>query len=427
MSHYSPDSPSLEKLYESLSSELESLYHFLKNYQLIWSEEVLNNYPLTLSQYNNDWLKIISHLTIDQEWQVDCGKSIDDLPSSDLKTLLLKLQMFEKVPRWQGTEKVNYPSWAFFKVSGKKQHEIEKVVQTLPIFNLRPGDHFIDIGGGKGHLARILTLYHGLNGVTLDSNFEFQDLGVKRLHKYKKPQGHGQLEFILHTFGEESLISKEAEYFKNIQLSLGLHTCGPLALHHLSKLRDDQSLLNFGCCYQKMDIKTDVILSHFAKKYAPLSFTKHALTLATRGHTSITFKEYLLKKKVKRMRAGLHFFMIENGIQSGFVTVGSAPPRLYNLSFSEYVVTKLKEIGAQSFLNECSISDIENFWEKDDTQNKINEVYRACLIRWRFGRVLEKFIIYDRALSCIEKGFPVEVYQFFDEKISPRNIGLIKR
>lgn len=418
--------PSLSELRERYSQDLKKISDFLTPLTPLWAEEVLNEYPKTMDSFKKVWLDEISTWDLELEWKVDCGVDLENLPESDLKILFLKLKELEEVPRWPETEEFSYPSWALHKVGGKKQHEIQRIVPLLETLNLNPGDTFVDIGGGKGHLSRILCLYHGLNGITLDTNDEFQNLGKLRLEKYKKPEGAGNLEFRLHTFGESSCKDTERKIFDQAKVSFGLHTCGPLALHHLSKTEHQKGLLNFGCCYQKMEPQRDTHLSQYCRENASLALTQFSLTLASRGHTSISLKDYELKKKVKKLRSALHFFLIESGLQDKFITVGSAHPRLYHLSFEDYALQKLIELG-MNVDSSISKDQLKNFWRDEELQEKLEIIYQANLVRWRFGRILEKFVLYDRALKYVEEGHPVEVYQFFDETLSPRNIGLLKR
>jgi hypothetical protein len=49
----------------------------------------------------------------------------------------------------------------------------------------------------------------------------------------------------------------------------------------------------------------------------------------------------------------------------------------------------------------------------------------ANIIRWQLGRVLELYLLLDRAIYIEERGMSVELKQFFDENLSPRNIGLL--
>ena len=49
----------------------------------------------------------------------------------------------------------------------------------------------------------------------------------------------------------------------------------------------------------------------------------------------------------------------------------------------------------------------------------------ANLIRWQFGRALELIILLDRCHRLEELGFTTEIKSYFNERLSPRNIGIL--
>lgn len=419
------EAPSRERLKEKYQQELKALSDFLSPTANIWRNEVLNTYPDSRSAFKESWLKTVANLSSEQKWHLDCGRHIDKLPKCDLKEIFLEMDRLAEVPLWPEPEAVKYPSWALHSVSGKKQHEISRIVPLTPLLGLKGKDtHFVDIGGGKGHLTRILCLYHGHNGISLDTNEKFQSLGRERLAKYPHPEGAGKMTFFNHTFGatEEEAKKKEEEVFKNAHASLGLHTCGPLALHHLKQASPSKGLLNFGCCYQKLNPEEETNLSDFSKEN-PLPINKFALTLASRGATDISHQVYQLKEKVKLMRAALHFYLAEVFGHTEFITVGSALPKDYRQDFAHYAKVKCQQLGIE--LTEKQVSGLNDFYHRDDIQEKIHFIYHANIIRWRWSRVIEKYLIYDRALSLVEKGHKAQVFQFFDATVSPRNLGIL--
>jgi hypothetical protein len=419
--------PSKESLQEKYRQELKALHDFLGQTADIWCHEVLNTYPKSRSSYKESWLETVAKLSSEEKWHLDCGRHLEELPSGELKDTFREMEDLAHIPKWPGPQKTQYPSWALHKVSGKKQHEIERIVPLTPLLGLKDHDsHFVDIGGGKGHLSRILCLYHGLSGISLDTNEKFQNLGKERLKKYPHPEGAGQMHFIQHTFGTKDPEGQKRELslFSKAKASLGLHTCGPLALHHLKQAKAEKGLLNFGCCYQKLEPKTETQLSQFTRE-RPLPLNKFALTLASRGATDISFQVYQLKEKVKLMRAALHFYLMENFNHQDFVTVGSALPKDYRQDFSHYAKIKCAQLGIH--LSQAQQNSLNDFFKRDDIQEKIHHVYHANIVRWRWSRILEKYLIYDRALYLVEQGHTAEVYQFFDANLSPRNIGILIR
>jgi len=419
-----PYYPTLEHTAKFYQTELEQIYDFLTPLHGIWAQEVLNEYPKPLAHYPDSWLSAMKALSLEEEWQIELGDIPQQLSDSGLLKLFRDLETLEDLPVWNfdplpSTLK-DYPSWALNYVTEKKQHEILRISSLLKqsIGEDRPLK-MIDIGGGKGHLARILALYHGHHLTSLDTNLEFQKLGKERLDKYPYPEGAGSLTFIHHTFGPHSHSNKlDQKIFSDAEVTLGLHTCGPLALEHIKSYEPHQNLYNFGCCYQKLT-EENLLLSQFAKNQVPLDIGKYALTLATRGHTKITQKAYQLKKRVKFFRAALHLWMAENTQNNTFITVGSARPKDYYGSFGDYALKKLEPFNLYE-----KKETLEAYYQRKETQEHLSSIFHANLIRWRFGRILEKFILMDRALWQVERGHRAQLYQIFASEISPRNTVL---
>ena len=415
----------LEDTAKFYQEELKKIYEFLAPLEGIWSTEVLNQFPDTLSAYSQDWLDAMDKLDFEKEWQIELGKIPKDLQSSQLIKLFDRLHILEDLPHWNFDpipyQTTDYPSWALSYVSLKKQHEIMQLSSLLEqTLGDKESKNIVDIGGGKGHLGRILALYHGHQVTTLDTNLTLQKLGIERLKKYPYPEEAGELEFLNHTFGPQSPSPAiDEQLFKNSQVTLGLHTCGPLSLEHLNTYENHQSLYNFGCCYQKLDSDHEINLSQFSKKDAPLKIGKYALTLATRGHTKINQKDYQLKKRVKLYRAALHLWMKENTKENTFITVGSAKPRDYFGSFGQYAAAKLEKFNLYE-----TREKLDQFYEQSDIQEKLKTIFHANLIRWRFGRIIEKYILMDRALWQVEQGNHAQLYQVFSSELSPRNTVL---
>jgi len=54
----------------------------------------------------------------------------------------------------------------------------------------------------------------------------------------------------------------------------------------------------------------------------------------------------------------------------------------------------------------------------------VGQMITAGLIRNALGRALEIYLLLDRAIYLEEQGYKVKVEEFFDEELSPRNIGI---
>ncbi len=414
----------------SYQQQFLNINDILRPYSDIWQREVIDVWRAgrIKDYYPQEFLNTLSGLSNEALYQIDCKRNYTSMPESKLKSLFDELKSHEYIEaidkNWiKGVESL--PSWAFNKVKGKKQYEILTIANFLNKLqdkNEMRFKHIVDIGGGVGHLSRILAHYFDLDMISLDINQEFQDIGLKRLNKYPKPEGHRSVRFINHDFSIELESNLNSEIFCENSFSLGLHTCGPLAVKHMqvASNRNVSGLLNFGCCYNKLNPKTDINLSQFAKDNNPIEFGRNSCTLATRGHQSMTFDEYQMKKKVKFYRYCLQFYIDSiYGTETEVSPIGDAHKNLYSSDFATYAHTKCVE-------NKIPINKgHEEFNEYFDSQKEILELLFLCdIIRWQFGRLLELYILLDRVMMLNERGKEAKLMSFFEEEESPRNIGI---
>ena len=264
----------------------------------IWEKEVLNYYPESYENFPAEWVSQIKNLNERQRWQIDSKQSFTSIKDSKLEQIFSEIQSFEKFLDRPSNDDISLTNKERSGIKVKKQHEIEKLISFIKHQkNQEPKmNSFIDIGGGKGHLSRLLSNKLQMSGTCIEMNPDFVKKG-KQLSK------ESDLKFKCISLPEEDLIqSKEilatSRRDGNNDLCLGLHTCGPLANTILKSCVENQQnyLLNFGCCYLKLKPGSEVGISGESKKF-PLPLSKYALTLATRAHTGLTWGDYLMKKR----------------------------------------------------------------------------------------------------------------------------------
>lgn len=408
----------------STTHRLERLGQFLRHYQGLWNREIIHAYPHGLQCYPESWIEALAKLTLQERWQVDAKMDRSPLRGTPLYDVLSEMEELCQFPA-QEIPKRQWQNEDFYRVRGKKRHEIERLVPFI-------GEHckrhsyqsILDLGSGVGHLGRSLAFLEGIPTTCLEKNSEFIELGKKRLTKWQeKLKRTKRLTETSFHFLHCELSAENLHEMRGHDVLTGLHTCGPLALHQLELFLqgDFQSAINFGCCYLKLDPKKHVNLSRAAKKLA-LPIAPHALTLASRSDTAISFQDYLFKYRVKKFRYGLHLLLFHYFEEKAFLTVGDAPKELYQKNFSAYARQKLLELGKSHSQSDKFFDD---FFHEAETAKKIERMALANHIRWPFGRAVESFLLLDRALYLEERGVEATLTTFFDEEISPRNIGLV--
>lgn len=420
--------------FEALKERLITLRSFLNRYRPLWDREVLNYYPESLQAFPSNWIQEIGQFSLDDLYELDGKQEFQHLPDGAFKSFVQECRGLEQFPILPVQEK-DYPTWAWYGVKGKKKHEIMRLTPLISKYcQQKQLTGLIDIGGGVGHLARILAHYEGIPVTSVDINPKLQEKGKAREKKYPKPEGHQALDFYCCQFNQQFAL----EHLEKISNSdkqgmIGLHTCGNLANDFLKTMiaTDIKMGVNLGCCYLKLDPKKETSLSQVAKTH-PLIHTKYSLTLATRGHLKLSREEFDYKLKVKKYRYLLHLFFLEHGL-TRFVSVGDSPPRDYALPFAGYVNLKIKEaMNKEEIPREIAkrlqaISDEEknDFFAQQKRQDIFWQLFQCDLIRWQVGRLLELDIVLDRALYAYENGLEAQAFQIFDEEKSPRNIALV--
>lgn len=298
------------------------------------------------------------------------------------------------------------------RVDLKKRHELERMrflMQGLGSF-----ETVLDIGGGAGHLSATLVDGHERRAYCLDRSDEFQKQGRERLSKWD-PVNFEKVEFIQCDFPTE--INDELSRITRNNLVVGLHGCGDLSTNTIRHFLNAQAgaLISVGCCYQ--DLKGAYNLCSLARQDG-LNFSKNALHLAARSHAYMSFQDMERKIMVRRFRYGLHYYLCSQG-RTEFQAIGKTGLGDYAGKFSAF---------AQKYLpyTVCS-EELDRFFESPQTQTLIEQTIIADILRGLLGRVVETYIVLDRAIFLEEAGLKPQVVEAFNRMLSPRNLAIIAK
>ncbi|MBI2521158.1 MAG: methyltransferase [Bdellovibrio sp.] len=410
----------------SLNQEYQTLYHFLSAYAPIWQHEPIASYPANLEFYPKEWIDEFNHPK--KLFQL-YAKTLDHhtLSSRTLTILLQETLALEQLPHYSFSSDIPDIIFSNDFLTQKKDHELSHLMKYLTESTRNNQcNTVIDVGSGHGHLGRTLASIIPLPIICLEKNEELISQGQEVAIK----QGKGKVM----TFVEQDLdpdLLKFSPYspftslpIKGPALLIGLHTCGNLALSqillglHANKTLIN-SLINIPCCYFHLHPQLETNLCLMSQRY-PIQWTPQSLTLATRAHKRQDEKEYHEMARVKEYRYTLQLFLQEELGILDFFPVGSSHKRLYRKSFSDYATIKFQDLG----LPLPGGNAFQAFHERPLTRKKVHELFTMTLLRWRFGRILEKALIIDRALWIKQCGYSVEIFTLFNESISPRNIVL---
>lgn len=391
-------------------SDFLKLQQFLQTYHPIWSVEALEQMPIQEDRDFFKWTYEILNLSDGELIEFE-NKRILKSGSDKFLNLLKQIREFEQMIPRQEFEMEKLPQKLVKKMSQKKIHEIQAISQLVKNKKFK---RFVDFGGGVGHLCQYLAVTQNRDTLCLDREQDLLSSGEQRVDRYFKDH-RNSIKF------KQALISKEmvkSDEIKNLispdDCLLGLHACGSLSNYLIEySVQNKNQLLNFGCCYHKCDS-----MEHFnLSSKAELNITMHGLTMAAMSNIHLTPESLEERRKVKRLRYAAHFFLQSKGIKE-FKSLGSPNKKLYDQSFSEYFITLSPE-------SEWSKEELEDFISKEDIQKKIHFTFMADFVRGLFARLIEIYILMDRALYMNEHSGTVELVQLFDRRISPRNIAIV--
>jgi len=408
-----------------LKSQAKLLQDFLLETQKIWEYEIMDYYPKSLEHFNPQWLEILANLPLEKLHQIESKKVIPEIIGTGLDHWIEKIHTLITVDKITSIPAKNLEDWAYVDVKAKKKHEIDRLAPFIEKLAVEQKfDNMIDIGGGVGHLARIIAHYYSLPVTTLDMDKNFQSIGLKRALKYRMPREAKQLEFLNLKFGDHEGNQQLKKYFKQKTLTFGLHTCGPLAISLIETHQEcnGTALINFGCCYHKLAADNKFPFSAYYKSYNQLHYTLNAYTLATRAHGVTSFDEFKLKTQVKNYRQALHLLLMQKFNRADILDVGEVHTREYTMPFSQYALSRLKALQLPHAL---SADELDAFFASEEIKSILKQMLAANVIRWMLGRCLEIYLLIDRVCYLEELGHEVKLLEFFDENISPRNLGIV--
>lgn len=395
-------------------ARLEALTHQLRPWSSLWSRSILQGWPESVAAYPEDWRAYARSLDEAGERRLDQGALVDAPPAS-LRALLGALGELTALHWHEGLHPLTVTQRQG--LSDKKAHELERVLSLLEP-RTRLIRQAVDIGGGMGHLARLCARTFGWTFHSIDRDATLQDKGQRWLAR-TRPSGGDTLCFIQASVEDGLQPRIDSLFSGEDRASIGLHTCGPLALTQIRKSQGAGIVLNIGCCYDKLELPRDYPVSGIGSAH-PLPFTPHALALTTRGRPWKTDAEFARMKRVYAWRFAFHLLSKRHFPEQGFVRAGDAPQGLYDGPFAVYALDRLKRLGLDTGMTDAQLDAFEV-----SVRAETRELLLCHLLRDRFARALEVVLLLDRAMLLEELGFQVELLQLFEPRLSPRNLALI--
>ena len=383
---------------------------FLERYENIHAQELINYYPNDLPK---ELLELTNGLTTNSLEELASIESIQFSHLSLEKPLmdfLVEIKDLLDLPKLN-VEKVTLNKRLLRKLKPKKIHEVSILKSYFSTFN-NPL-HFVDIGSGAGHLSNALVWENSGTSLCLDMDESLQEIGKNKINFWLS-DNKDKITFKKLYVTQSSV---EKLNLKN-KILISLHGCGALSVELIKGFvnSNGKQLLNFGCCYYKLN--DEINISNFAKEYGT-KLTKENLYLAERTVSSVSISDLKERVMVKKYRYALHMYLYDN-FKLGYTSVGNASSKDYKNDFFQYLL----KYQPKKLISEMDKEKVDLFFSSEYFFQKFSEHFVADSIRALFGRVIELYLLLDRAIYLQEHGCRVEMMEFFDSEISPRNIGL---
>ena len=293
-------------------------------------------------------------------------------------------------------------------VPGRKWQQIEAFAQSLT-FKQKP-THWLDWCAGKGHLGRRL-MSAGEQLTCLEYDPALIESGQQLSQRHHLPAHHIQ----------QDVLAPEAALQLTARMTpVALHACGDLhvRLLQLASAAGCAQLAVSPCCYNRIGGSHYQALSTAAKASGlQLSLDDLGLPMSE----TVTAGTRVRRQRDESMarRLGFDLWQRQHRQCDEYLSTPSLPGTWLNKPFAEYCA----DLAA---LKNLSTSGDEDWpalqaagWER------LAQVRNLELVRGLFRRPLEVWLVLDRALYLEGNGYEVQVGEFCDSHLTPRNLMLL--
>ena len=392
---------------EPLLARFEALDRFLRDHQHLWR-------PRPFTELNMPWEAQHPELA---RWLR--GRSLQDAEAShnqpqylsapapfpQLAATSLALGSVERLP---GQTLAPAPQRLQVDVPGRKWQQIEAFAQSLD-FRQAPV-HWLDWCAGKGHLGRrLLTGEQQLTCLEYDP--ALIDAGQALSQRHHLPTRHVQ----------QDVLAPDVELHLRADMTpVALHACGDLhvRLLQLASAAGCAQLAISPCCYNRIS----------ATHYQPLSTAARTSTLrlslqdlSLPMSETVTAGSRVRRQRDESMARRLSFDLWQRQHRQcdQYLSTPSLPGTWLNKPFAQYCqdLAQLKNLSTNG----------EEDWPALQAAGwkRLAQVRNLELVRGLFRRPMELWLVLDRALYLSERGYEVQLGEFCDSHLTPRNLMLL--
>lgn len=304
----------------------------------------------------------------------------------------------------QPTAAYRYCSSFHRDIPGRKWQQITAFVGGM----VPPNGPVLEWCAGKGHLGRALYQRFRSPVTGLEWNSDLCRKGNNLSHRHAVD---------VHLAHCDVLSPAAADYLGRTSQVVALHACGDLhrRLIEAAAVHSVNSVLLSPCCYH---LSADSTYKPFsgAGRISGLQLSRHECRLAVQE--TVTAAAATAKKRDTKNAWRLGFDRLQRQLRKvdEYLPVPPVSDAALQAGFVEFCLgaAALKNLSVPTAIDWPALEAIG--WQRQ------REVSRMELPRHAFRRVLELWLVLDRALYLEESGYRVTVNQFCQREVTPRNL-----
>nr|WP_228517676.1 methyltransferase [Aliidiomarina indica] len=314
------------------------------------------------------------------------------------------------VPELRTQTRPEVPFWLHTGIGGRKLTQIQAFVATLPTHATHSPQHenVLEWCAGKGYLGRFLAFTRNSCVTSVEIEARLCEQGLAAAQKFSLSQ----------RFLRANVLSESATIpFSMNDRAVALHACGGLhtTLMTESVAHAIQAVHIAPCCYHLHGEGQYRPMSHVGRAN-DLGLSREALKFSVQGMVTGGDRIARLRQQELSWRLSYDSWRQVHTKDHLYRPLPSAPKSLFQGDFATFAQWAAQQHG-------LTIADTEQWQPYLAQGHKLSvQVRRIELIRHVFRRVLETWLVLDRALYLHEAGYKVQVELFCDYQVTPRNM-----
>ena len=202
------------------------------------------------------------------------------------------------------------------------------------------------------------------------------------------------------------------------QCVVGLHACGDLTDNAIEAAINNQSAIIVSpCCYHAID-STEYIPKSTLGQQWNLHLDKKQLKLPSAFEVVATDKQKTTRRKEVCFRLGFDWLLQNAGKTQKYTSFPPIPPAWVAASFADFCRLMLQR-------HNIKITRFDADMALQKGEQKAQVFRRLSMIRTPFRRLIELWLVLDKALWLQEAGWECKLGTFCSEDLTPRNILLL--